>query len=250
MSVERNIAIVTLNRPSVRNAIDEQMALLLEAVVESVENTPQVRVAVIVGSDTAFCAGADLREVANGRLAATFTPRGGFGGFVDAQRKKPWIAAVNGAALAGGFEIVLACDLVVASVDARFGLPEVRRGLIASAGGLYRLPRSVPKAIALEIILTGQMITAHRAFELGMINRLTAPRDVLGEAMKLALAIGANAPLAVKMSLEIARKAAFFEDTDLRKMGDQGQDRLATTKDYKEGAEAFLQKRLPDWTGE
>jgi enoyl-CoA hydratase len=250
LAIDGNLAIVTLNRPSVRNAIDAATARALERMVDRIESDSEVWAAIITGSgDAAFCAGADLREVAQGKLDATFTERGGFAGFVNAPRKKPWIAAVNGAALAGGFEIVLACDLVVACREARFGLPEVKRGLIASAGGLYRLPRSLPKAIARELILIGGTIDAEKAYTLGLINRLAGQQEVVQEARTLAQAICENAPLAVRASLSIARAAAFFEDGALRKIGNDSQAILATTDDYAEGSLAFLGKREPVWTG-
>jgi enoyl-CoA hydratase/carnithine racemase len=250
LAVADDLAIVTLNRPTVRNAVDEELACRLEAVVGAIEQDDSIRVAIITGAGkAAFCAGADLREVAAGRLDSTFTTHGGFAGFVDAIRTKPWIAAVNGIAVAGGFEIVLACDLVVAAETARFGLPEVKRGLIASAGGLYRLPRSVPKAIALELILTGEAIDAYRALALGLLNYVASPDEVLPTARRLASQICANAPLAVRASLGIARAAAFFEDDMLRRAGHEHQTDLQETQDYLEGSRAFLEKRSPHWTG-
>jgi enoyl-CoA hydratase len=250
LAIEGDLAIVTLNRPEVRNAVNADLARRLEQIVAAIEAEDAIRVAIITGAgDAAFCAGADLREVAEGRLDETFTLDGGFAGFVDAVRTKPWIAAVNGIALAGGCEIVLACDLVVASSTARFGLPEVKRGLIASAGGLYRMPRSLPRVIALELILTGHTIDADRAQHLGLINRVTNSDQFLSAAVELASEISANAPLAVKASLKIARAAAFLDDEELRRAGHEAQKTLQQTRDYKEGSLAFLQKRRPRWTG-
>lgn len=248
--VDQHIAVVTLNRPAARNAVDAGMARALEAAIAQVEADEAIRVGIITGAgDIAFCAGADLKQVAAGRLDDSFTATGGFAGFVNAPRSKPWIAAVNGAALAGGFEIVLACDLVVASIDARFGLPEVRRGLIASAGGLYRLPRAVPKSIALEMIVTGAPLDAERAHTLGLVNRVVGKDEVLPEALRLAGTICANAPLAVAGSLTVARSAANFDDDPLRRLGDELQAALARTDDYHEGSLAFIEKRAPRWTG-
>ena len=159
-----HVALVTINRPAARNAVNGAVAQGMEAAVRETEADPAIRAVVLTGAgDAAFCAGADLKEVSAGGGAALWTEGGGFAGFVFAPRTKLWIAAVNGAALAGGTEIALACDLVVAAESASFGLPEVKRGLIAAAGGLYRLPRALPRAIALELIATGGRIDARRA---------------------------------------------------------------------------------------
>lgn len=248
--LEGGIAFVTLNRPAVRNAVNPALARELEATVNAIEKDENVLVAILTGSgDQAFCAGADLKEVAAGRLDDCFTATGGFAGFVNAQRSKPWIAAVNGHALAGGFEIVLACDLAVAAHHATFGLPEVTRGLIASAGGLYRLPRVLPRAIANELILTGAFIAADRALELGLLNSVVSAPKLLEETKRLASAICANAPLAVRESIRIARLASGFYDDELRRAAEQAQARLQESADYAEGAQAFIDKRMPHWKG-
>lgn len=246
----RHVAVVTLCRPEARNAINAAIAKALEAMLARLEHDPAVRAVVLTGAgDKAFCSGADLREVAAGRLDDLFTPSAGFAGFVNAERRKPWIAAVNGFALAGGCEIALACDMIVAVDHAQFGLPEVTRGLIASAGGVYRLPRALPKAVALEMIATGQPIDAARACALGLVNRVVPSEALLGEALALADTIAANAPLAVMESIALARRAARFDDPDLRAAGDAAQARLAVTSDFHEGALAFVEKRRPNWTG-
>lgn len=245
-----HVAVVTLLRPEARNAINAPMAQDLEHVVQRLEADDQVRAVVLTGAgDKAFCSGADLREVAAGRLDDLFTTGGGFAGFVNAERRKPWIAAVNGFALAGGCEIALACDMIVAAEDAQFGLPEVTRGLIASAGGLYRLPRALPKAIALEMIATGQPLPAARALTLGLVNMLCSREELLDRALALADTIASNAPLAVAASLKIARSAAVFTDTQLHEQGDREQAALAGTADFREGATAFVEKRAPRWQG-
>jgi enoyl-CoA hydratase/carnithine racemase len=245
-----HIVVLTLNRPNALNSVNAELARALEEMVARVEEDSRARVAIITGAgDRAFCAGADLKQVALGRLAESFTETGGFAGFVNARRNKPWIAAVNGFALAGGLEIALACDMVVASQTARLGLPEVKRGLIASAGGLYRLPRALPKAVALEMIATGEAIDAQRAYQLGLVNILAEQGDVLAAAIALAHRICANAPLAVKESLAIARAAVQFDDPVLRQLGDEVQERLGETEDYVEGATAFVEKRPPLWKG-
>ncbi|NQD97146.1 enoyl-CoA hydratase, partial [Pseudomonas sp. CrR25] len=175
------------NRPAARNAVNTEVAQALDAIVQRTENDPEIRVVVLTASgDQVFCAGADLKVVAAGNVDSLFTEEGGFAGFVESQRSKPWIAAVNGLALAGGLEILLACDLLVASAHAAFGLPEVKRGLMALAGGLYRLPRALPRAVALELIVTGENLTAERAWQLGLVNHLVERERVLPKALALA----------------------------------------------------------------
>ena len=169
---EDHIAVLTLNRPAARNAVNCELAMALHELAEKTESDPDIWVVIIFGGDgDVFCAGADLKEVAAGRGPSLFTANG-FAGLVYSDRKKPWIAAVNGKALAGGFEIVLSCDLVVAAADASFGLPEVSRGLLAAAGGLYRLPRAIPRNIAIELVTTADTIDASRAATLGFVNRV------------------------------------------------------------------------------
>jgi enoyl-CoA hydratase len=191
-----HVTLVTINRPEARNAVNGDVAAGLDAAITQTEADPDTWVVILTGvGNDAFSAGADLKAVSSGNGHLLRTERGGFGGFVTAPRTKPWIAAVNGPALAGGCELALACDLRVAVPESRFGLPEVKRGLIASAGGLYRLPRALPQAVALEMILTGDPIPAERAHALGMVNAL-APRDGLIAAAQ-ALAARITAPLLV-----------------------------------------------------
>ena len=247
--IGQEVAVVTLNRPESRNAINAQITLEIEAAVEAIEADEKIRVGIITGAgNQAFCAGADLKEVAAGGLPSMFTA-GGFAGFTHAKRRKPWIAAVNGAALAGGCEIALSCDMIIASSNAVFGLPEVCRGLIASAGGLYRLPRSLPRKLAMEMIATGRPIDAATAHHHGMVNRVVAPEDLLTAAVDLANEICANAPLAVMESLAIARQAFDATDAWLFDQGSAAQQQLQQTDDYREGALAFVEKRRPRWAG-
>ena len=247
----QGIVLVTLRRPQSRNAITPQLAHKLEEIVAEVERSDAISVAILTGEgDRAFCAGADFNEVAAGRLDECFTQASGFAGFVNAKRSKPWIAAINGPALAGGFEIVLACDLAVAADNAIFGLPEVKRGLIASAGGLYRLPRVLPRVLAMEMIATGRAIGADQALAMGVINRVVSPLELLETAQSLASEICANAPLAVRESVRIVRAASGYDDDELRAVAEAAQAILQTTSDYSEGATAFLEKRKPAWTGQ
>lgn len=245
-----HIAVVTLNRPDARNAINVALTNKLGAVVEDLEADDDVWVVVLTGSgDTAFSSGADLKEVTDGHIAEIILGQHGLAGFVHAPRSKPWIAAVEGYALAGGCELALACDLIVATQGGLFGLPEVMRGLIASAGGIYRLPRKIPRNIALEYILTANRFTSERAYELGMVNRLVPQGEALTAGIELARDIAANAPIAVRESLAIARRALDLDDETLRTLSDEAQKRVMTTEDFVEGPRAFVEKRPPTWKG-
>jgi enoyl-CoA hydratase/carnithine racemase len=248
--IEPGVALVTLNRPEKRNAVSPEMAAGLDAAVKRADADPQVRVAILTSSnDKTFCAGADLAAAAEGRGRMLFTPDGGFAGFVRHPRRKPWIAAVVGSALAGGCELCLACDIVVASEETRFGLPEPQRGLMAGAGGVTRLPRAIPRHVALEMVTTGEPIDAARAYALGLANRVAPTAEVLEEALKIARRIAANAPLAVQESLQLARAAAFLREAELEAETDAALARLRETEDFKEGPRAFVEKRAPVWKG-
>ncbi|BEP58486.1 crotonase/enoyl-CoA hydratase family protein [Variovorax sp. V118] len=255
VTVERlpgQVALVTIDRPEARNAVNGDVASGLEAAVDATEADDDIRAVVLTGAGReAFCAGADLKEVSAGRGSALRTERGGFAGFVYRERSKPWIAAVNGKALAGGTELVLACDLVVAVRQAAFGLPEVLRGLIAAAGGLYRLPRAIPPNIALELILTAGQLDAERAHGFGLVNRLVDDVDGLREAaLSLAAEIARNAPVAVRQSLRVAREAnSGLDEAALRALTRDAFERVAASEDFKEGPRAFIEKRAPRWTG-
>jgi enoyl-CoA hydratase/carnithine racemase len=243
-----HIALVTLNRPAARNAINGEMTQRLEACVREIENDPELRVAILnAAPGRAFCAGADLGEIAAGREASLVTRDGGFAGFVYAPRVKPWIAAVHGFALGGGLELPLACDLIVAAHNTVFGLPEPRRGIIAGAGGMYRLARAIPRAIALELIATGAQIDARRAFELGLVNRVVDEAQLLPEALALAELIAANAPLAVRESLSIARIASERSEAELQRLSNEAVRRVLASEDAREGPRAFVEKRAPVW---
>ena len=248
--VADHLAIVTLNRPEKRNAVNGAVTEALEWIVQAVEADPEIRVAILTSSnDTVFCAGADLSEFNAGRGHLLVTEQGGFGGFTDAKKDKPWIAAVTGAALGGGTELALACDMIVVADNARFGLPEVKRGLIAGAGGVYRLPRAIPRAIALELIATGEPLSVERAAAFGMVNHVVAPQDVLATARALAASIAGNAPLSVKESMIIARQAVDVPPRELQRLSLEATVRVSSSEDAREGALAFLEKRAPVWKG-
>jgi enoyl-CoA hydratase/carnithine racemase len=246
--IGRHIAVVTLNRPAVRNAVNIAMTRRLEECIRIVEGDADIRVAILTAvAGKAFCAGADLGEVAAGRGASLVTPEGGFAGFVHAFRRKPWIAAVHGFVLGGGLEISLACDLIVATQNATFGLPEPKRGMLAGAGGAYRLARAIPRAIALEMLITGAPIDARRAYELGLVNRVVDEARLVDEAIAIAERIAANAPLSVRESLAIGRIAGERREEELRQLSAEATARILASEDFREGPRAFIEKRAPVW---
>ncbi len=244
-----HVATLTLNRPDQRNAVDPELTTALEAAVRRFEDDGDAWVGVLTGEGPNFCAGADLKALAAGRAAELTTEAGGFGGFVRFPRTKPMIAAVRGFALAGGTELVLACDLVVAGVDAQFGLPEVTRGIVAAAGGLFRLPRVLPPARAMELILTAERLGAEEAARWGMVNHLVEPHEVVDTARALAERICRNAPLAVRESLAIARDALRMDDEQGWERSAAAMSRVRGTADAKEGVQAFVDKRPAQWSG-
>ncbi len=245
-----HIALVTLNRPEARNAINDEVAKLMDSYVKQIEADNDIRVVVLTGAgEIAFSAGADLKLISQGRGSELGTPDGGFGGFVYQKKDKPWIAAVGGFALAGGLEFALTCDMIVASERAVFGLPEVTRGIIAAAGGMYRLPRVLPRAIALEIMATGGRFSAEQALQYGMINRLVPHEKLMDEAFALAETIAVNAPLAVVESLKVGRLAYDRAEGELIRLTDQGNAKVFQSEDAREGPLAFVEKRKPVWKG-
>ena len=249
------IGVITLNRPAARNAVDRELALALEAAIDRLEDDPDLRVGVLTANvdgqaRPVFCAGADLKVIRETGTAATLdTDRGGFGGFVYREREKPVVVAVDGLATAGGMEIVLAADVVVATTRSAFGLAEVRHNLIAAAGGLFRLPRAIGRAPAMDAILTGEPIEAARAYQLGLVSRLVEPHDLHDTAMDVARAIASAAPLAVRASRTVVRAAAFTDDDVLREQSRTLLDELLESEDAAEGLQAFAEKRAPEWRG-
>lgn len=242
-------AVLTIRRPEARNAVNADVAAGMEAAIDRLEADPEVWVGVVTGEGPVFSAGADLKAIAAGQAAALSTERGGFGGITRRERTKPIVAAVDGPALAGGCEIALACDLIVASGAASFGLPEVKRSLVAAAGGLFRLPRALPPKVAMEVVLTGDPIPAERAHALGMVNVLVEPGRALQGALALAERVTANAPLAVRESRKVVLAAATADDDELWRMSRDGMAALQSTQDFAEGPRAFIEKRPPVWTG-
>ena len=200
------------------------------------------------GSGPVFCAGADLKAIASGRADLT-TERGGFAGIVRRERTKPLIAVVEGPALAGGCEIVLSCDLVVAGEDARFGLPEVKRSLIANAGGLLRLPKLLPRNLAMEMALTGDPIDAEAAHRHGLVNHLSPAGGALDAAVELAERINANAPLSVRASRRVLTEGATMDEDDGFSLSREASREVFRSEDFQEGPRAFVEKRPPNWQG-
>ena len=246
--VRDRVAVITLDRPEARNAVDHQLAVDLESAIDQLEADDSLWVGVIAGAGPAFCAGADLKAVASG-TADLATDRGGFAGIVRRERTKPIIAAVEGPALAGGFEIVLSCDLVVAGSNARFGIPEVKRSLIANAGGLIRLPRALPRNLAMEMALTGDPINAETAHHHGVVNRLVEAGGALDSAIALAAEIGANAPLAVRASRQVIVEASLLDDDAAFALSAEASRDVFRSEDFQEGPRAFIEKRAPNWLG-
>ena len=242
-----SVALLTLNRPDARNAISPEVSNTMKELLDAIETDNTVRAVVVTGNGPVFSAGADLKVVAQGRAGEIAGVKGGFAGIVNRDFPKPLIAAVNGPALAGGFEIVLACDLVVAADTARFGIPEVQRGLMAAAGGLIRLPKRVSLAIALELAMTGDPIDASRALALGLVNRVVPTDAVVAEAIALAERIGENSPIAVRMSRQLVREAAEMSEADGWRRTNELVVPVFESGDAVEGATAFAEKRKPIW---
>ena len=243
--------LLRLNRGDAANAVDPLMTAALREAVAWTEADPRVRV-VVLGSahPTVYCAGADLQTVATGNVAELFPAEGGFAGFVRARRHKPWIAMVGGAALAGGLELALACDLIVASTAARFGLPETSRGLAALAGGVQRLPVRIPAAVAMDLILSGQPIDGQRAYQVGLTSRVTEPCDLLATSLGLARTIAGLAPGAVRDSLRAARTALHLGEQAAWELTPALEQQRLNSDEFKEGMRAFAQRRAPVWPHE
>jgi enoyl-CoA hydratase len=245
-----HVGIVTIDRAHRANAIDLETARLLSATFDELEHDQRVRAVVLTGAgERIFCAGMDLAAVGAGQAAAINGVPGGFAGIVRRDFGKPLIAAVNGAALGGGFEIVLACDLVVAAASARFGLPEVGLGLFAASGGAVRIALRMPSALAMEHLLLGDPIPARRAAELGLVNRITADGAARQVAVELAHRISRNAPLAVQASKQIARTAMTAGEGPAWTLSTELAKAVTASDDAREGAAAARERRDPVWTG-
>ena len=244
-----NVAVIRLNRPEARNAVNGPVAAGIEAGIDRLESDESLWVGVLTGTREFFCAGADLKVISAGKATELYTERGGFAGIVVRERVKPLIAAVEGPALAGGLEIILSCDMVVASRQARLGIPEVKRSLLAAAGGVFRLGQVLPRNLAFEMGLTGDPISAERAYELGLVNVLTEPGQALEAALELAARVTANAPLAVQRTRELMIELRGVDDSEAMRRSGEVLAGLFGTEDFSEGLTAFIEKRPPQWKG-
>jgi enoyl-CoA hydratase len=243
------VLVIRLNRPEARNAVNGAVARGMEAAVDELENADDLWAGVLAGNGKVFCAGADLKEVAAGRGAELQTERGAFGGFVRRKRTKPIIAAVHADAFAGGFELALACDLIVAGTGTRFGLPEVKRSLVAVAGGLVELPNLIGEKLALEIALLGQPVAVDRLHAVGLISRVVAPEAVVDTAIELASTIADNGPLAVAASRSIIIEGRDLDTAARWDLSYKIGLPVFGSEDAREGPRAFIEKRKPVWKG-
>jgi enoyl-CoA hydratase len=246
--VDGSIAVITINRPEARNAVNGAVARGIAAALDELEARSDVRVLILSGAGGTFSAGMDLKGFLAGD--APLVPGRGFGGLVEQRPAKPMIAAVEGYALAGGFELALACDLIVASEEAKFGLPEVRRGLVAAAGGLLRLPQRIPYHLAMEIALTGAHFSAAHLRQAGLVNQVVPAGQALARASELAGQIARNAPLALAATKRIIVESADWDSGSAFERQNEALAPVLRSADAIEGAVAFAEKREPKWRGE
>ncbi|MDZ7732448.1 MAG: crotonase/enoyl-CoA hydratase family protein [Acidimicrobiia bacterium] len=247
--VREHVGILTIDRPEARNAVNGDVAQGIEAGIDRLEESEDLWVGILTGNGPVFSAGADLKAINSGRAGELMTERGGFAGLVERQRTKPLIAAVDGPALAGGTEITLACDLIVASTAAQFGIPEVKRSLVAAGAALFRLPRVLPPKIAMELGLTGDPITPEVAHAHGMVNVLCEPGEALDKASELAGRICANAPVAVRETRRLMLELVHADDKTGIEESNRAMGTVMATEDFNEGLTAFIEKRPPEWKG-
>lgn len=247
VEVKDGVQIMTLNRPEAKNAATLAMSQAMVEALDELDSRDDIRIGIVTGAGGTFCAGMDLKGFLRGERPSV--QGRGFAGITEKPPRKPVIAAVEGYALAGGFEIVLACDLIVAANNSNFGLPEVKRSLVAAAGGLLRLPQRLPYHIAMEYILTGGMLPAAEAHRLGLVNHLTEPGQALEKALELAAAIAANGPLATAASKQIVVESSEWSRDEMFQKQMEIGGPVFTSEDAREGATAFAEKRAPVWKG-
>lgn len=247
VSREGPVLLITINRPEVRNAVNRAASEAIARAMDELDRDPAIAIGILTGAGAHFSAGMDLKAFLQGERVEL--PGRGFAGITETPPRKPVIAAVEGYALAGGCEMVLACDLVVAADNAQFGIPEVKRGLIAGSGGLIRLPQRIPRQIALEYALTGAMLPAAEARQWGLVNRLTAPGGALDGARALAQSIAANGPLAVQTTKRVMAESGTWPVPEVWSRQREILEQVLASDDAREGARAFAEKRAPQWSG-
>jgi enoyl-CoA hydratase len=241
LDIKGAVVIMTIDRPSARNALTREVTDAISAAYVRLDESPQLRVGIITGAGGYFCSGMDLKHFSRGERPGD--------GVVQRPPRKPLIAAIEGFAIAGGLELALACDLVVAARDAQLGIPEAKRGLVAAGGGVIRLARALPYHVAMDLALTGSLISAERAEALGLVSRLAQPGQALEVALTLADEVAANAPLSVQVSKEVIKRSIGV--TEDRMWSDQLPlvAEVFASDDAREGASAFVEKRAPQWSG-
>lgn len=242
------IMVITVNRPDSRNAVNYETSLALVRAFDALDADPEAVIGILTGAGNTFSSGMDLKAFALNGQRPHVEGRG-FAGLCERPPRKPLIAAVEGYALAGGFEMALACDMIVAANNANFGLPEVKRGIVAGSGGMLRLPGRIPYHVAMEVILTGEMLPAARAAELGLVNRLVEPGQALDAARDLARRVSANGPLAVQTAKKIVTESRDWRQADMFHLQRPRVAHIFTSADAKEGATAFAEKRAAVWQG-
>jgi len=245
--VSNGVMTITINRPEAKNAVNRAVAQGIADAVEELDRNDDLRVGILTGANNTFCSGMDLKAFVSGETP--MIEGKGFGGLVEAPPVKPMIAAVEGYALAGGCELAICCDLIVAAENAQFGIPEVKRGLAAAAGGLMRLPRQLPPRVAMELALTGDFIDAGRAQSLGLINQVVSAGSALEGAHRLAAKIAANGPLAVRCSKQVIVESQNWDTDAMFERQMAILEKIFRSEDAIEGATAFAEKRAPVWKG-
>lgn len=247
VDIADGIMTVTLNRPEAKNAANRALALGVSAAMDELDANDDVQVAILTGAGGTFCSGMDLKAFVTGELPSI--EGRGFAGLSEYTPRKPLIAAVEGYALAGGLELAISCDLIVTADNAKFGIPEVKRGLAAAAGGLIKLPRQIPSRVALELALTGDFIDASRAYELGLVNEVVPAGTALDAAKALAGRIAANGPLAVAISKQVVLNSSDWNSDEMWAKQQELVNPVFTSEDAIEGSVAFAEKRAPNWKG-
>lgn len=247
VDIDNGVMTITLNRPKAKNAANRALSVAVAAAIDELESNDELRVAILTGAGGTFCSGMDLKAFVTGELP--MVEGRGFAGMTEYMADKPIIAAVEGYALAGGFELAISCDLIVAADNAMFGIPEVKRGLAAAAGGLVKLPKQIPSRIAMELALTGDFISSQRAYDLGLINEVVPAGTALEAAKALAAKIAANGPMAVAASKRVVASAQDWDSSTMYAEQQKIIQPIFTSEDAIEGATAFAEKRAPNWKG-